>query len=550
MPMIDGSMQHYALTLNRFLDHAAKWHPRAEVVTGEEGRVVSRIDYAALKARALQVSEGLKRYGVRFGDRVATLAWNTQAHVEAWYGIMGMGAVCHTLNPRLTAVQLAAMLDQSQARVLVVSADLVPLAAQIVDNAGSLARILVIDGEPPDGQLERPGLAVGTLDAAMVDVESEQLWGAFDETAPSGLCFTSGTTGRPKGVTYTHRACYLHTLRQLQAEVMGLTAADTVLMVVPMFHANAWGLPFAAPAVGAKLVLPGRATDGASLARLIRTEDATMAVGVPTVWLGLLEYLEETGGEVPTLKRIMVGGAPMARALMDRLEQRLGVVVQTSWGMTELSPLGTAAPPGDPERAPEVSGRPAIGVDLLLMDADGEPLVQQRNVEGHLHVRGSSVIERYFGHDTPATTAGGWFDTGDLARIDARGNLLITGRSKDLIKSGGEWINPAEIEARIAALPEVALAAVIGRADAKWGERPVLLVELSDGASVTDDALRAALRGHVASWWIPENIVRVKVMPIGPTGKIDKLRLRSDYADPAHRDDRRSRPDSRLTAGG
>lgn len=548
--MIDGSMQHYALTLNRFIDHAAKWHPEAEIVTADEGCVADRTGYAALKARALQVSAGLARRDVRFGDRVATLAWNTRAHVEAWYGIMGMGAVCHTLNPRLTPVKLAAMLDQSRARILIASADLAPLARQIVDHADTLERILFIDGDPPDWSRERPDLAVSALDAILAEVKSDGIWGGFDETAPSGLCFTSGTTGQPKGVTYTHRACYLHTLRQLQAEVMGLTAADSVLMVVPMFHANAWGLPFAAPAVGAKLVLPGRATDGASLARLIRTEGATMAVGVPTVWLGLLEHLEETGGDVPSLKRIMVGGAPMARALMDRLEQRLGVDVQTSWGMTELSPLGTAAAPGDPDRAPEISGRPAIGIDLLLTDADGEPLAEQRNAEGHLHVRGSSVIERYFGQDVPATTAEGWFDTGDLARIDARGNLLITGRSKDLIKSGGEWINPTEIEARIAALPEIALAAVIGRSDVKWGERPVLLVELSDGASVTDEALRAVLRGHVASWWIPDDIVRVKAMPIGPTGKIDKLRLRSAYADPAGHSDDRARSDDRLTAGG
>ena len=527
--MIDGSMQTYALTLNRFLDHAAKWHPEAEVVTAREGGEIDRIDYTALRRRALRVSAVLAGYGMGEGHRVATLAWNTRAHVEAWYGIMGMGAICHTLNPRLTAVQLAAMLDQSQASILIVSADLAPLAKQIVERTAAVSRIFVIDGERPNWNTGQPDLSVHVLETEIASADGEAVWGGFDEMSPSGLCFTSGTTGSPKGVTYTHRGCYLHTLRQLQAEVMGLTSTDAVLMVVPMFHANAWGLPFAAPAVGAKLVLPGRLTDGASLARLIREEEATMAVGVPTVWLGLVEHLEATGEDVPSLKRIMVGGAPMAPALMDRIERRLGVTIQTSWGMTELSPLGTSAPPDDPERTAAVSGRPAIGVDLLLTDASGAPLPDQRNGEGHLRVRGSSVIERYFGQDEAATDADGWFDTGDLARIDRRGNLSITGRSKDLIKSGGEWINPSEIEARVAALPEVSLAAVIGRPHPKWGERPILLVELDEDDAISDEALLAPLRGHVASWCIPDEVVRVRDMPLGPTGKIDKLRLRSEY---------------------
>ena len=527
--MTGGGMQDYPLTLNRFLDHAAKWHPEAEVVTGCEGEVVGRIGYAALKLRARRVSAALAELGTGFGDHVATLAWNSQAHMEAWYGIMGMGAVCHTLNPRLTPAALADMLEQSGARILIASADLSPLVKQIADRAGSLSRILLIDGELPACDAGRPGLPTDNLETLLEGAESGPDWGGFPETSPSGLCFTSGTTGRPKGVTYTHRACYLHTLRQLQAEVMGLTAADTVLMVVPMFHANAWGLPFAAPAVGARLVLPGRVTDGTSLARLIRAERATMAVGVPTVWLGLLEHLEATGEDVPTLERIMVGGAPMAPALMERLEQRLGITVQTSWGMTELSPLGVAAPPGDPDRTAAVSGRPAVGIDLLLTDADGKPLAEQRGAEGHLRVRGPTVVERYFGHAEAATDAAGWFDTGDLARIDRGGNLSITGRSKDLIKSGGEWINPNEIESLVAALPAVSQAAVIGRPHPKWGERPILLVELGEDEAVSDDALLEPLRGRVASWCIPDEIVRVPAMPLGPTGKIDKLTLRSEY---------------------
>ncbi|MEW9837666.1 AMP-binding protein [Mesorhizobium marinum] len=523
--MNDGAMQPYSLTLDKYLDHAAKWHPEAEVVTARTDGENTRIGYAPLRQRALLLSSVLSELGVRTGHRVATLAWNSQAHVEAWYAIMGMGAACHTLNPRLTAGQTASMLRQSQAQILIVSADLLPLAHDIAGLA-PLSHILTIDG---DGNERIDGTAVLPLEALIADAKPDVAWGGFDENIACGLCFTSGTTGEPKGVTFTHRSSYLHTLRLLQADVMGMTAADTVLPVVPMFHANAWGMPFAAPAVGARLVLPGRHSDGASLARLIASEGVTIATGVPTVWLGLVEHLEAHGGEVPSLKRIIVGGAPMPPSLMERIEQRLGVTVQTSWGMTELSPLGTMATPADPHREAGVSGRPSMGIDLLLTDAEGRALPEQRDVEGYLRVRGAAVVERYLGQDNAATDADGWFDTGDLARIDRDGNLIITGRAKDLIKSGGEWINPAQIEAIVSALPQVSLAAVVGRTDPKWGERPILLVEMRKDEDLTDQQLLEPLKGRVASWWIPDEVVRLPKMPTAATGKVDKMRLRSQF---------------------
>ena len=527
--MMDGAMQEFALTLDKFLDHAARWHPRAQVVTGRDDDGTERVSYAQLRERSLRVSAALRDCGVGFGDRVATLAWNTQAHVETWYAIMGMGAVCHTLNPRLTAAQSASMLVQSESRVMVVSADLAPLAQQIVEDAPAIEQILIIDGPIDAGAGVGTRPTVRALEQAMSAACVTAAWGGFDERSASGLCFTSGTTGAPKGVTYTHRSSYLHALRLLQADSIGVTAADSVLVVVPMFHANAWGLPFAVPAAGAKLVLPGRHASGANLARLIASEEVTIAVGVPTVWLALVEHLDATGGEVPSLKRILVGGAQLPPALMERIEKRLGASVQTSWGMTEMSPTGTMSSPHDPQRSAAVAGRPAVGVDLLLTDADGKPLAEQRDVEGHLRVRGASVIGRYFGEDSPATDADGWFDTGDLARIDAAGNLIITGRAKDLIKSGGEWINPAEIEAIIGALPEVALAAVIGRPDPKWGERPVLLVQMREQQTLSDEAMLAALRKEVAPWWVPDVVIHVPSMPLGNTGKIDKICLRAQY---------------------
>lgn len=514
--MITGSMQSYALTLDKFLEHAAKWHPRAEIVTAREGGRIDRIGYAGLMERSLRISALLKSFGVRPGDHVATLAWNTQAHVEIWYAIVGIGAVCHTLNPRLTAAQLAAMAAQSEARVLFASDDLMQLAGQIADVAPSIEHRVGIDGSD-------------SLDSLIAAAGDDVTWGGFDETAPCGLCFTSGTTGAPKGVTYTHRSSFLHTLRLLQVDSMAVSGADSVLVAVPMFHANAWGLPLAVPAVGAKLVLPGRQSGGAALADLINAEKVTVAAGVATVWLGLLEHIEASGGEVPTLKRIIVGGGAMPPALMERIERRLGVTIQTSWGMTELSPSGTVSPPDLPSRSAFLSGRPAIGVDLLLTDAEGRALPEQRDVEGHLRVRGAAVTERYFGETEKATDPDGWFSTGDLARIDRDGNLIITGRAKDLIKSGGEWINPAEIEAVVSALPEVSLAAVIGRTDPKWGERPVLLVEMRETGSISDEALLAPLRGAVAPWWIPDAVIRLQRLPLTSTGKVDKMRLRAEY---------------------
>jgi fatty-acyl-CoA synthase len=411
--------------------------------------------------------------------------------------------------------------------VLVVSPDLTLLVEKLIPLCPTLEHVVV---------LEEPGAEVSDASSSRVRTwrygelleERGQVteWGGFAENAPAGLCFTSGTTGAPKGVTYTHRSNYLHTLHQLQADVSGLTGHDSVLVAVPMFHANGWGLPFAGPAVGAKLVLPGRHQDGRSLANLINTEGVTVAAGVVTVWLGLVDHLDQTGGEVPSLRRIMLGGSSVPQALMDRLEQRLGVIVQTSWGMTELSPIGTVTPSTATVRRSSQAGRPPLGVDLQITDVDGEAL--PRGSEGHLRVRGASVIERYFGHEDPAVDSEGWFDTGDLAVIDGQGNLSITGRAKDLIKSGGEWINPGEIEAIVGALPEVALVAVVGRAHAKWGERPVLVVQQRNGAHITDEALLDALRPRVANWWLPDAIVRVDAMPLATTGKIDKKRLRAE----------------------
>ncbi len=523
-------MQSYALTVDKFLDHAAKWTGDREVVTADAGRVSARLGYAALRERANRLSGALEHLGLRFGDRLGTLGWNTQHHVEVYYAAMGAGLVCHTLNPRLTAAHLAAMVNEAEDRVLAVAANLLPLLGELLPLCPGLEHVILLDEAVDAETVADHPARIWALEALLQTRGKAAAWGGFDEQTPAGLCYTSGTTGQPKGVLYTHRSNYLHTLRALQADAIGLTLGDVLLAAVPMFHANGWGLPFAAPAVGARLVLPGRHTDGASLTALIQNEGVTVAAGVQTVWLGVLDHLDKVGGELPSLKRVIIGGSSCPDALIQRMEQRMGASVQTSWGMTELSPLGTISPPGMPVGQPRASGRPPVGLDLKLTDADGVALAVQRGVVGHLKVKGASVVDRYFKAGADALDAEGYFDTGDLANLSAEGDLTIAGRSKDLIKSGGEWINPGEIEEIIGRLPAVGLVAVVGRPDAKWGERPILIVEPRRDHVIDDQTLLQALRGKVADWWIPDRIVQVASMPLAATGKIDKNRLRTDYA--------------------
>jgi acyl-CoA synthetase (AMP-forming)/AMP-acid ligase II len=522
----------YRLTVDKFLDHAAKWHANVEVVSVGRSGSVTRTTYATLRERSNRLSGSLLRLGLAPGDRVATFAWNTRDHFEMYFAVMGVGLVCHTLNPRMSLTHLAGMINEAGDRAIAVGAGLSEWAGKLLPLCPGLQYVIHLDDAPKTSRLAVAGLEAEYTLQELLELYGEPVpWGDFEEDAAAGLCHTSGTTGPPKGVVYTHRSNYLHTMRALQADAFGLTSADTVLVAVPMFHANGWGLPFAAPAVGAKLVLPGRNADGRSLATVMFEESVTVAAGVQTVWLGVLDHLDETGGHLPALERVLIGGSPCPDALIRRMEQRLGAVVQTSWGMTELSPLGTISSPTRANSALQGSGRTSVGLDLKLVDESGKALPQQRNVVGHLRVKGVSVRARYWGNLADEVDEEGYFSTGDLAILDDVGNLKITGRAKDLVKSGGEWINPAEMEEIIGRLPEIALVAVIGVPHPRWGERPVLIFETRKDHTIEPEELLRSLRGAVPDWWLPEKVIRVEHMPLAATGKIDKVRLRADYAD-------------------
>jgi len=519
-------MQPYALTVDKFLEHAAKWHGQAEIVSAV-GTGIRRTTYAELRARAARLSGGLLERGLRLGDRVGTLAWNTEDHLSLSYALLGVGLVCHTLNPRSSVAHLAAIVNEAADRWIAVGEGLQPLVRELLPLCPSVEAVLILDDQRA-GQSSLQVRDQWELNDFLERFGRPAPWGGFDEETAAGLCYTSGTVGNPRGVLYTHRSNYLHTLRALQADAVALTAADTVLVAVPMFHANGWGLPFEAPAAGARMVLPGRSVEPAHLRALIELEGVTVAAAVHTVWLGLVDLLESVGAELPSLQRIIIGGSQCPDALVQRIETRLGVRVQTSWGMTELSPLGTISPPlAVPAGGPRTAGRAPMGLDLKLVDAEGVTLPNQRGVVGRLRVRGPSVAAGYFGPgQESAVDSEGYLDTGDLASIDAAGNLTIAGRVKDLIKSGGEWINPKEMEDLVGTLPEVALVAVVGRQHEKWGERPVLIVEPRIHEALAEEIVLSTLRGRVPDWWLPDQVVFVERMPLAATGKIDKRRLR------------------------
>ena len=533
-----GMMQGWALTVDKILDHAAGRHGDVEIVSRTvEGSMV-RTNYRQVHARAKRVSNALKAMGVQQGDRIGTLAWNTPRHLEAWYGIMGIGAVCHTLNPRLHPDQICWIINHAEDRVIFVDLTFAEMLAAKIKDAPCVERLVLLTDEA-----HRPaGMPKGvlTFEELIADQPAECEWGGFDEETACGICYTSGTTGDPKGVVYSHRSNYLHTLMTLQPDNIGLSACDVVMPIVPMYHANAWGVTFSAPAVGAKLVFPGPKLDPVSVYEQLEGEGVTIAMAVPTVWQGLLQHLEETGARLTTLKRALIGGSACPEAIIRTMHDQHGVEVRHAWGMTETSPMGTcgsplpavAALPYEQQMAARLKqGRIQLGCELKIVDDQGATLPEDGKAFGRLLVRGATVAAAYFkGAGGHVLDAEGWFDTGDVASIDPHGYMHITDRAKDVIKSGGEWISSVEIETLAASHPKALMAAVIGVHHPKWDERPILLVKLKHDQSATAEEFLKHLEGKIAKWWTPDEVIFVDDIPLGATGKIDKKVLRTQFA--------------------
>lgn len=537
-----GLMQDWPLTVDRILDHANINFPQREVVTRSLEGSITRSTYGTIWRRAKQVTNALKSRGIELGDRVATLAWNTDRHLEVWYGTMGMGAVLHTVNPRLFPEQIAWIINHAEDKILFFDATFLPLIERIAPHLKTVQTYVLMTSREHLPQSALPNFLA--YEDLIADHSTDAVWGDFDEHTACGLCYTSGTTGDPKGVLYSHRSNVIHAMATNIVDCFGAGASDVVLPVVPMFHANAWAITFGAPMCGVKLVMPGAKLDGASVYELLETEKVTLTAAVPTVWLMLLNHLRENNLRLSTLKRVAIGGSAVPELILRAFEDDYGIEVIHAWGMTELSPVGTvgrllpehAAMDRETQIKTKLKqGRGLFTVEMKIVDDTGQELPRDGKTFGRLLVRGPAVSRAYFKNAGAKNQCGeclepdGFFDTGDIATLDSLGIMHITDRAKDVIKSGGEWISSIDIENIALGCEGVANAAVIGVAHPKWDERPLLIIEPKAGAKPTKDQLLSFLQGKIAKWWMPDDVVTVEKIPIGATGKVNKLVLREQF---------------------
>ena len=537
-----GLMQNAPLMISSLLQTGADVFGGSEVVSVVAGEGVVRHTYRDINQRAKQLAQALGDAGIGMTDRVATLAWNDHRHLEIYYGVSGIGAVCHTINPRLFPEQLIYIINHAEDRIIMVDPMFLPLIEKIIDNCPKLEKIVVL--------CTAENLPDTALDAVVYEdfigaFDGEMEWPEFDENAASSLCYTSGTTGNPKGALYSHRSTVLHALMAGTPAVTGTLTGETMMPVVPMFHVNAWGQPYYAPLVGAKLVLPGPKLDGESLYNLIQAESVSNTAGVPTIWLNLLKHTREVGGNLDSLRNVIIGGSAAPGAMIREFEDDYQTNVIHAWGMTEMSPLGSAgvlAPhlmrstsAEEQFEMKQKQGHRVFGVDMRIVNDDEEPQPHDGTTRGHLVVRGPWIISSYYNnHDAndKAFTKEGWFYTGDIATLDENNILQLVDRSKDVIKSGGEWISSIDLENEAVGIPGVVEAAVIGVAHDKWGERPVLILVPQDSANPpSEDSVRDFLGTRIAKWWMPDLIVFKDEIPHGATGKILKAELREEFRD-------------------
>jgi fatty-acyl-CoA synthase len=533
-----GLMQDWPLLCHRIIDHAALQHGERRVITRSLEGPFHTTNYAEIRARALRVAQRLERDGIKLGDRVATLAWNTWRHLEAWYGITGIGAVYHTVNPRLFPDQIAWIVNHAEDRMMIADVTFVAMLEKIADKMPTIERyVLLCDAaHMPQTTLRNAVPYEEWIGAA----DGDFTWKPLDEKTAAGMCYTSGTTGNPKGVLYSHRSNVLHAMAALRPDMVGLSSTDVALPVVPLFHANGWALGFSAPMAGASVVFPGQKLDGPSVYELLTEFKVTCTAAVPTVWLALLQHLEATGGKLPYLKRVVIGGSACPRAMTKTFQEVYGVEVNHAWGMTEMSPLGTTCTlkPEYAELDGEArldiqmkQGHSPFGVEMKITDDAGKRLPWDGKTFGRLMVRGPAIARAYYKGDGDVTDEEGFFDTGDVGTIDRYGYLQITDRSKDVIKSGGEWISSIDIENLAVGHPKVAEAAVIGVRHPKWDERPLLVIVLKKDQTATRDEMLGFMQGKIAKWWMPDDVVFVEEIPHTATGKIQKTVLRERFKD-------------------
>ena len=532
-----GLMQDWPLLCHRIIDHAATFHAERSIISRSVEGPFHTTTFAEVRRRALRVAQRLDRDGIKLGDRVATLAWNTWRHLECWYGIMGAGGVYHTVNPRLFPEQIAWIVNHAEDRVMLTDLTFLPLLEKLAYKLKPIERYVVLTD-----QAHMPATSLRNAvpyEEWIAEVDGDFAWKSFDENTAAGMCYTSGTTGNPKGVVYSHRSNVLHSLMACQPDAMGVASSDVILPVVPMFHANCWGLALTSPLVGATLVMPGAKLDGASIYELLNEYRVTFSAAVPTVWLMLLQYLEANNAKLPYLRKVVIGGSACPRAMTQAFQDVYGVEVCHAWGMTEMSPLGTlgslkpeyAGLTGEARLDVQVKqGHPPFGVEMKIADDNGRTLPNDGKTFGRLKVRGASIARAYF-KEGDILDDDGFFDTGDVSTIDPYGYMHITDRAKDVIKSGGEWISSIDLENLAVGHPKVAEAAVIGVAHPKWDERPLLIIVIKKDQAAGKDDILGFMQGKIAKWWMPDDVVFVDEIPHTATGKIQKIALRERFKD-------------------
>ncbi|NKB39031.1 MAG: long-chain-fatty-acid--CoA ligase [Gammaproteobacteria bacterium] len=536
---MQGQMMNVPLTITTVMEHARLYHAKREIISAIDPQSTHKTTYGEAFERAAQLANALAALGCKPGERIATLAWNDYRHFEIYYALTCSGAILHTINPRLFEEQLVYIINHAEDQWIFLDPDFVPLLENIQDDIPNVKGFITLcdEKQTPKTSLKN----IRCYETLLSEQKSDFEWPELDEYSACSLCYTSGTTGNPKGVLYSHRSIVVHALSVSMLDASGFSANDIVLSIVPMFHVHAWGLPFRAPMIGSKLVFPGRYLgNGEVLQNLITKEKVSFAVGVPTIWQLLIDYLEQSGKKIEPLRRAIVGGAACPQSLFDQFSNEYDVELIQGWGMTELGSVGTVNIPGpdfehlnEAEKKSSVlkQGRPIFGVQVKITDDEGKELPWDGQTSGHLYVRGPNVCNSYFSQESDEFAVNGWFMTGDVANIAADGTVQITDRSKDLIKSGGEWISSIEIENCALTHPQITEAAVIGAKHEKWGERPFLIaVKRAEDSSSAEDILNW-FDGKIASWWKPDNILFVEELPHTATGKVSKLSLREKYGE-------------------